>query len=145
MKRCRECRVEKPADQFARNGDRQYHMCADCRVGRRGLPVECGDYRMYKKGCRCEECRAANTERTRGLRAVRGERLPAKPARSMGQDPNRFDKQPGSRHRVTFVCELCGAERSQLAFPLVGGVRCQPCRVCVPGGVRPCPTEVMFG
>lgn len=37
---------------------------------RRGYELDHGDYRRYKNGCRCEECKAANAEHSRARRAT---------------------------------------------------------------------------
>lgn len=61
------------------------------------------------------------------VRKLEGRALPARPNKTKGaaKMPKRWEVSP---HAVQMVCNMCGLERSELAFPKQG-------RVCVPQGI----------
>lgn len=70
--RCEICEPERRAWHDARNKKRREQ--ATYKRGPYGRPSEHGEILHYQRGCRCADCRAANTARQRVLREAKRER-----------------------------------------------------------------------
>lgn len=63
---CADCAAAKRSFYDRRNAARRSGASARGPYGR---PASCGEYVSYKRGCRCDRCRAANTAYVTALRA----------------------------------------------------------------------------
>lgn len=69
---CVECSTAKRAWYDARNAARRAaYAPANRQYRRRDEPALCGEVRTYKRGCRCDACRAGNAKRARELYAAK--------------------------------------------------------------------------
>lgn len=63
--RCENCDFAKREYYDLRNARRRKNVAPDKRYGR---PSDHGEYLHYKRGCRCDLCKSANTEHARELK-----------------------------------------------------------------------------
>lgn len=65
--RCDECEVERRRFHDVRNAQRR--LSGDRTRGEYGRPAKCGEILSYRRGCKCDLCRAANSDYAKTLRS----------------------------------------------------------------------------
>jgi len=106
--------------------------CRGCRK-----PPDCGVYAKYQRGCRCEKCRAANSENEKkrratphGRRSVRNSQLKTK----FGIDINQFESMCSAQGGL---CAICGEGDKPLCVDhshdsgMVRGILCKQCNAAI--------------